>query len=295
MPEGEKRRKGKKHTLPSACSELEKIIEEQQLSETQIEALIECAKNPFINLRKNKYHFPGKHFKIGVVSDTHLNSKKCRLDVLHTLYSMFKKEGCQFVLHAGDITDGTRMYTGQIHEQWYVDVEDVIAFVARQYPKVGIPTYFIAGKHDASYLSKEKVDICSAISAARPDLVYICQGEDLIHGIYEGNITLGDNKISIKILHPEAGRAYTESYQPQRIATSVTGGQKPNILVVGRYQNPFRIPHRELNIIQAGSTQDQTANFLRKHWQSKLAGWIMDIRLNGATYIFNTEFIPFVK
>ena len=48
----------------------------------------------------------GEWITFGLVGDTHLACKECRLDSLHAQYDLFEQEGITTVLHAGNIVDG---------------------------------------------------------------------------------------------------------------------------------------------------------------------------------------------
>src|SRR5262245_26479813 len=45
-------------------------------------------------------------YRFGVISDTHLGSKHCRLDVVDALYDWFAQEGITRVYHAGNWIEG---------------------------------------------------------------------------------------------------------------------------------------------------------------------------------------------
>jgi len=91
-------------------------------------------------------------YKFGVVSDTHLNSKEQQLTHLNRMYDLFAAEGVSDVYHAGDITAGEGMFTGQVYEIFNVGFDNQADYVIKHYPKrEGITTHFITGNHDLSY------------------------------------------------------------------------------------------------------------------------------------------------
>lgn len=85
------------------------------------------------------------HLKLLLISDTHLASKYDRLDILRYLYDEADRKGVNYVLHAGDVTDGKSNRPEHIYslkEASYVGQRD---YVVDKYPRSGVPTYLIAG------------------------------------------------------------------------------------------------------------------------------------------------------
>ncbi len=218
--------------------------------------------------------------KFGVVSDTHLNSKYSSLDFLYTLYDRFEKEKVDFVVHCGDMTDGEGI-AGNLTEVLHHGAEEVIDYVVKVYPKIDAKTYFISGRHDATYIKRERIDICAEIANKRKDLVYICTAEDLLQGIHQGDINIGNaGNTTIKLLHPLDRQPYASSYPVQKIVQSFGGGHKPQILIVGAYHKIEQLEPREVCAIQAGSTQYQTAWRLTHKLPSVLGGSLVDVQVN---------------
>lgn len=85
------------------------------------------------------------------------------------------------------------------------------------------------------------------------------------------------------------------SYAPQKIVESYQGGQKPTILLVGHYHKAEYGFPREVHVVQAAATQDQTP-FLRKHKiQSHLGGWTISFvqSQEGLIHAFTPRFDNF--
>lgn len=86
--------------------------------------------------------------KFGFITDTHFDYKyECRkddtlatlLDKTRQCYEWFKKNGCEFVIHGGDVFDRHRIYNF-----------DLLARVRNMFASSGLTTYFIIGQHDLS-------------------------------------------------------------------------------------------------------------------------------------------------
>ena len=161
-------------------------------------------------------------YKFGVVSDTHLNSREQQLTHLNRMYDLFVAEGVSDVYHAGDITAGEGMFTGQVYEIFNVGFDNQADYIIKKYPqRCGITTHFITGNHDLSYYKSKGVDIGEKIALKRPDMNYL--------GKWAAWVKLGENT-TMYILHPDSGPAYAVSYKPQKIAAGFIGGTKPNIM-----------------------------------------------------------------
>jgi hypothetical protein len=52
------------------------------------------------------FRVEGKYFKIGVISDTHIGSKFYDPEVMKYAAKVFKERDVDFVVHAGDVTEG---------------------------------------------------------------------------------------------------------------------------------------------------------------------------------------------
>lgn len=140
-----------------------------------------------------------KKIKFGIVSDTHLGSRKEMLNELHTFYAICKKSGVNTIFHCGDILDGNgRMYRGQLSEIHTYGAMAQAKYVVKNYPKVeGIKTYFINGNHDLSFYNENGIDIGEIIASKRQDMIYL--------GHYTGDVTL--DKVIVRMIHPDGGGA----------------------------------------------------------------------------------------
>lgn len=91
--------------------------------------------------------------KFGFITDTHYDYKyesrkddtlKTLLDKTHQAYDWFKKQGCAFVIHGGDMFDRHRIYNFEL-----------LAKVRNTLKESGLTTWFIMGQHDLSGYNPE--------------------------------------------------------------------------------------------------------------------------------------------
>ena len=153
-----------------AKDDLESIIElakSKGLDPRQLRDLMREVKHP--NLRALlppvdlSHLIQDNHVRLGVIADTQLNSVADRIERLHQVYDFFRTNGVAAVLHPGDVTDGHQRYKGHAFEVKHLSYSDVLKYVVKGYPKVGIPTYLIAGNDDKTYLNTLGKDVCQDI------------------------------------------------------------------------------------------------------------------------------------
>lgn len=232
-----------------------------------------------------------KHFKFGIVSDNHLCNKYSRKDILNYAYDDFSKEGIEVVLNSGDVLDGEKMYRGQEYELVAHGAHAQARYGARHYPQIGgITTYMVGGNHPGSFWKRSGVDVMKLMVENRDDLVYLAPIEaDLKVGPLE--------KTVIRLFHPGGGTAYALSYQPQKIVESYSGGDKPNMLILGHYHKSGYFFIRNVHSLMAGCTEDQTPFMRTKHIEAHRGYWKIDLYMGkkGGIDSLKTEFVPFYK
>lgn len=236
----------------------------------------------------------GKPFRFGLTADNHLCSKYARMDVLNALYDLWEEQGITTVYQCGNMIDGeARFNKGDILAY---GIEAQCDYFVEHWPqRKGITTYFVTGDdHEGWYIQREHVDIGQlmhdkATRAGRKDLVYL--------GHMEHDIVLQakHGKAVMRLIHAGGGSAYATSYSVQKIVESYQGGQKPQALLVGHYHKAEYGYPREVHVVQAAATQDQTP-FLRKNKiQSMLGGWTIGFEQSddGLIHGFTPRFDPF--
>ncbi len=107
--------------------------------------------------------------KLGFLSDTHFGHKGfIEKEFLH-LMSAFKKEGVGYVIHAGDVFQGTK-YQDKLHPD-YLTIEEQINYFNRLFPPQDeLILMVIEGNHD---LYKQDHNPVKKICEERNDVYYI--------------------------------------------------------------------------------------------------------------------------
>lgn len=234
-------------------------------------------------------HLKGNKFKFGLVSDTHFGSKFSAIDELHTFYEKAKNEDCQFMLHAGDISDGAAsMHAGFLYELEYIGADEQIEHIIKDYPNNGLNTYYITGNHDESHFKANGTSISKPISQSRSDLIWC--GD---YGGEDGRLIINDIKISLTHI----GRpAYALSYPLQKYINGIEGGSKPQILLNGHLHYAEYLPYRNINALGAGCFQWQTRFLKKLGLTPTVGGWIVEVEHNkGEIIAFKPCFTQYYK
>lgn len=234
--------------------------------------------------------------RFGVIADTQFGSLYETVAEMQSTYRMFREEGIDTVLHAGDVLDGHGVYRGHEFELHKVGLDAQLAwFQEATADDEGLETFFITGNHDASYGARVGVDVGAALSARNPR--WHCLGRD------SGRIrlTTSDGRpYDVMLLHPGGGTAYALSYRVQKTIEQLEGGSKPQMIVLGHYHKAEYIPsYRNMAGLQAGCLQRQTPFMVRQSIAAHVGAWIIEVTPGrGADQLWNrtrAEFISFYR
>lgn len=278
---------------------IQELIDEQYLVETDGNTVRRTepqsgGTSEFLTSKIDLDEYDGKLIRFGVISDNHMCSRYARPDVDNALYDIFEREGIKTVYNTGNWIDGeARFNKSDINVH---GAGNQCRHFAKHYPRrEGITTYFIAGDdHEGWYTQREGIDVGKlaesyAREEGRDDLVYLGYMEHDIVIPAETGVTV------IRLMHPGGGSAYAVSYTAQQIANSLTGGTKPQILILGHYHKAEYLYYRGIHMIQAGCTMDQSPFMRKKRLSAHIGGWIVEFRqsTDGSVRRIKTEWISF--
>lgn len=237
--------------------------------------------------------FKTHHYKFGLTSDNHLGSKYERMDVLNALFDIWAANGVKDVYQCGNMIEGERHSKTDIHT---FGLQGQVDYFVNNWPKrPGINTHFVTGDdHEGWYVQDEGIDIgkfmeLTAREAGRTDLHY------LGHMEHDIEFKAKHGKAVMRLIHAGGGSSYAISYTAQKIVESYSGGEKPQILLVGHYHKMNYGVFREVHVVQAGCTKDQDS-FLRKmKLQAHVGGWTIEFDQDdrGVIHGFKVEWHGF--
>lgn len=228
-----------------------------------------------------------KHIKIGVMGDTHIGSKWYDSRLMTEAAKVFAKAKVDFVVHTGDITEGwyENKRQGSVFDLTELGGDAQVARAIKELSQVKQPIYAITGNHEHNtFYNLCGFDIGKMVEQGLPNFHYL--------GNATGTIRLPYGK-KINLLHPDGGSAYALSYRPQKIAESLDGGTKPDLLLLGHFHKAEYLFYRNIHILQTGTLQAQTDFMRGKHLSAHKGFWIVDLDVgkNGISKI-TPEFHP---
>lgn len=257
--------------------------------------LEEISRRGFISQRREvnidrTYELPEitGNFSIGLVSDSHLCSQYQQVTLLHKAYDIMKEAGVKFVLHAGDVTEGSgKMHRDQMYEMFIVGGDKIMEYVVKAYPNNGLKTKFISGNHDRSLYNEGGIDFMQFIANKRKDMEYL--------GAYSATVKIG--KLSIQIMHPDKGVPYARSYHSQKITEQLSPEKKPNVLLLGHYHVSNILPqYRNVYVFQLPCFQSQTPYLRRKGLMPEVGFAILHFNVNRkGIHSVSVEYHPFYQ
>ncbi len=213
----------------------------------------------------------GTHFRVGLIADTHIGSKKFDEEHLHEFYRLAEEWGADIVLHAGDITEGFNVYRGQENEIDVWGVDEQVERAVEVYPD-NLPTAFITGNHDLAVMKTAGVDIGKMIARERPDMEYL--------GRYVADVHLGD--FTVRLLHPDGGVSYALSYRPQKYVEGyLAKGDDVGLLLFGHLHEQLILHHADTYVVLPGCFQRPTDYLIRKGLHPVIGGVLADISVKG--------------
>lgn len=244
-----------------------------------------------VSLEDGRYD--GEWVTVGILSDTHLGSKHQQLTYLHEFYKLCADEGCKIMLHAGDISQGIKMFRGWEQEAFLHDYDSQADYICEKYPKIpGVKTYVILGNHDESFLKNGGGNICRYIANQRDDIVHI--------GDYGAYVDLPGG-LRTYLHHGAGGCAYARSYKLQKQIENFSPGKKPKLMVSGHYHIAVVLPdYRNTYAMHPGCFQGQGLFLRRLGLSPDVGGFIVRYKVNPNSKRFDLtriqhEWVPFRK
>jgi hypothetical protein len=156
------------------------------------------------------------------------------------------------------------------------------AYDVFEYPRrKGVTTHFILGNHDMSFWKRAGINIGPKIAEARDDMFYL--GVEEADIIFKGE---DGRSAKVRLIHPGKGTAYAISYQIQKYIESLTGGNKPHVLLVGHYHKTELLPqYRNVYAVQAGTLERQTPFMRARNIAAHMGFWIIEFSVHMGFWI----------
>lgn len=232
-------------------------------------------RKPMEKQLKEVTHTGSSHYRIALLSDTHLGAETEDLKSLNKFYEIAHSKGVINFYNSGDITDGTGVYPGQMSELKIYTGMKQVRYVIDVYPYIDkCTTFFITGNHDLKLMQREDIDVGPMIADKRKDMIYL--------GQYESDVYF--EKAALRLIHPDGGMPYAISYRLQKYVENIAGGTKPNIISMGHLHQSLYTELRNIHCFLAGSFQQQNNFLRRKGIDPQISGWIIDFNLKNKKF-----------
>jgi predicted phosphodiesterase len=228
--------------------------------------------------------FHGEEIRFGFFTDPHMGSIYYHEKFLDSFIERCEEGGANFVVCAGDLTHGmdptkyNLLY--ELTEIGYAAQKD---YAINQLRKIPFPVYTIDGNHDRWFErmgARIVEDVCKEVPGAK------FLGRD------EGDIEIAG--ITIKVWHGEDGSSYATSYRIQKLIESLTGGEKPNVLLCGHTHKQGYFFERNIHAVTGGALSTQSRWMRSKRLACHSGYFFVIMRVNeGGIGEFSVTFKPF--
>ena len=235
--------------------------------------------------KKISVDFSGQRIKFGCISDTHIGSKYFKPELLESAFKMFKKEGCEFITHSGDVTDGLSNRPGHIYELDQIGYQAQLDYSREIFDPVKIPIYTIDGNHDLYYVKSAGAMIVKELVKSQKNMTFL--GHDI------ADFYLKD-KVKVCLWHGSDGSSYATSYRLQKIVESLVGGDKPHMIIAGHTHKQGYFFERNVHVLSTGAMSLQSAWMKSKKLINHTGFHIVDLTIRKGTVArFKVEWFPF--
>lgn len=199
--------------------------------------------------------FEGEEVSFCLSGDWHVGSAYFDEDYIYKMYEECDKKDVDFICMGGDLVEGMSNRPGHIYELTHLGYSAQKEYAQELLSQSPRKMYLIDGNHDRWYIKNSGAyivkEICDELNHKFEEDRFTFLGHD------EGDISL-NGLATMKLWHGEDGNSYAISYRVQKIIESITGGEKPNILVCHHVHKVNYIFSRHIHAISPGSIQRQS-------------------------------------
>ena len=240
---------------------------------------------------KQTKHVPlrGDTVRYTSLGDTHMGHKNYRGDVWNDALQRSADFGSDFIVHAGDVTEGMSGREGHIYELDRLGVSEQTDFAVEEWNKSELPIYFITATNSHDGWSNNKgnqgYDLGPDL-ARRVELADFC-GHD------EADLEL-DNGLVIRLMHPGDGTAYAVSYKGQKYLNACPPEDRPDIIHCGHYHKSLHMFYQGVHYFENGCLEDQTIFMKKKQTPAFVGYWLVEATPKKGDFPdVKAEFVPF--
>lgn len=267
-----------------------KIVAKRGLNPGELERVLKSVENASPKQVQSFRDYYEQETKIGIFSDCHIGAKEFDEPFFRHMVKTFKREKVSRIYNVGDTLEGMSGRPGHIYDLSEIGFAQQFNKALRLFKLFGdIPVFGIDGNHDQWYQKKTNQGVIVGAELQRALVNYHFLGQN------EANVQLRKN-VTMKLIHPNDGTAYAISYKMQKRAESLTGGEKPEILIQGHYHKTAQYFMRNIHCIDAGTICGQTPWMRGRNIPAHKGFWIIDIKMGrGGIGAFKPTLYPGYK
>lgn len=245
----------------------------ENFTEDEIKQLAKAKREPQTIVRRIK--FEGTKFKFAHITDTHIGSTTFHEDIWDAVVKEINEQNVDAVFHTGDVVEGLSLKRmDAVYDLTHVGYEKQKEYAIEKLSMIKPPIYAVSGNHDRYYLKSAGALIVEDIARSLEGFNYM--GEDMGDYIIEN----GKRPITIRLWHGEDGSSYATSYRVQKIVESFTGGDKPNVLLMGHTHKQVYLFDRHIHCLSGGAVCTQS-NWMRSKRLANHTGFhIVEMEFN---------------
>jgi len=229
--------------------------------------------------------FEGEEITFAHFTDTHMGSAWFKEPYFDAALEECEKENVGFICLTGDLSDGMSNRPDHIYELTHIGYDRQKDYCVEQWSKWKGKIYMIDGNHDRWFIKSNGAIIVKDVCERLPNAEFL--GHD------EADISLRGDTV-LKLWHGEDGNSYAISYRMQKLAESITGGEKPHIWLVGHTHKMGYFFIRNIHMVSGGALSTQSSWMRRKKIENHTGFWIIKAWIKKNTVAkFSPTFYPF--
>lgn len=252
---------------------------------SDLKVIIEAGKH-----KKQEQEIPIRSFEgsseltFGFMTDTHIGSIYFDEGYFRSAIAEMKQQNCEFICHAGDVTDGLSNRPQHIYELTHIGYAAQKEYAIELLSLWDKPWYIIDGNHDSYYVQSGGGYIVKDICSHLKDAHYL--GEN------QGDCIIND--VKFKLWHGLDASAYATSYRLQKLVEAFASGQKPRILLAGHTHKQVYMFERNVHIFSGGGLSKQSKWMLGKRLAQHTGFFVIKLKTKfGEILSCNSTWYPF--
>lgn len=222
--------------------------------------------------------YPSNHYKLCLLSDTHLTSIHDRIPILNYIYEKGEKEKIDFFIHSGDFFEGFVSRNQNPETSLRVtDLEAQINYADKNYPKSSIPTIAIGGNHEDETYRLSHRNLIEELVKRREKIIYLGQNQ----------ATVQIGKLRIYMVHGTTRKLERKVFLIKNELNSYNEKTIPQLVTTGHTHEAFYFPYLNSHVFQCPALMNCSDPQLFKNKVTNNGIWWIEFDLSNNGIIKN--------